>query len=158
MTTPSIVPTKWQGNSTDYLHAKVERNGCERAQRTIVSVPTGTVVNTIVGLVPFQTGFQLTGFRLVSDALNTGVTANVGVIYDDNTNNTNNQTLYTSASTSPAAGGELVFGATATNVVYVTTAPGWIVVTITGATTGTTGNIQGTLFGYYDGLSTVNPN
>jgi hypothetical protein len=158
MTTPSIVPTKWNGTSTDFLKTKVDRSGASRAQRTTVSVPSGTTVNTIVGLVPFNKGEQITGFRLYCDALGTSVTANVGVVYDDNTNNTNNQTLFLSGSTNPAAGGELTFTTSAANSVYVTTDSGWLVATITGATTGSTGNIQGTVFAVYDGLSGLTPN
>lgn len=156
MTTPSIVPTKWNGTVTDYLKTKVDRSGDLRPQRTTVSVPSGTTTTTIVGLVPFNAGEQITGFRLYCDALGTSVTVSIGVVYDDNVGNTNNQTLFASGLTAAAAGGELVMAASATNVVYVTTGAGWLVATIGGATTGSTGNIQGTVFGYYDGTATPN--
>lgn len=158
MTLPTIVPLKWTGTTTDFLKTKVDRQGVERAQRTTVSVPSGTTTTTLVGLVPFNAGWAPTGFRLYCDALSTSVTASVGVVYNDSTNNTNNATLFVNASTAAAAGGELVYVASATSVDYVTTGDGWLVVTIGGATTGTTGNVQGTVFGYYDGLSTVIPN
>ena len=158
MTLPTIVPLKWTGATTDFLKTKVDRQGVERAQRTTVSVPSGTTTTTLVGLVPFNANFAITGFKLWCQALGTGVTASLGVVYNDNINNTNNATLYLSASTAAAAGGELAFTASDTNVDYVTTADGWIVVTIGGATTGSTNSIHGTIFGYYDAPSTVEPN
>lgn len=158
MTTPSIVPAPFQGTSTDYLKTKVERDGSVRCQAETVSVPTGTTTATIVGIVPFNAGFRILpdGCSFASDALNTGVTLSIGVVYDDNVGNTNNQTLFTNASTASAAGGAILVTNSATNVPYVTTGNGWVVATIGGATTGTTGNIYGQVVGCYDGLTTPN--
>lgn len=158
MTTPSIVPTQFQANSTDYLHTKVDRQGVVRLQRTAVSVPSGTTTTTIVGLAPFNAGecFVVDGMNIAIGALGTSVTVDIGVIYDDNTNNTNNQTLFVSASTTAAAGGNIAITGTATNLAYVTTANGWLVATIGGATTGTTGSITAQVVQAYDGLQATN--
>lgn len=160
MTTPTIFPAEYDGSSRDFLKIKCERSGSARAYGVQVSVITGTVTTTIVGLIPFNKGFRINekSIGAFSAALGSGVTVSIGVIYDDNTNNTNNATLYASALTAAAAGGELAMTASATNLAYVTTANGWLVATIGGATTGTTGAITLQLVGSYDGLGIDNSN
>lgn len=160
MTTPNIVPVEYDATFRDYLKIKSDRSGAGREYGVQVSVPTGTVTTTIVGLIPFSKGFRINekSIGAFSAALGTGVTAGLGVIYDDNVANTNNQTLYASALTAPAAGGELVAVASAANLSYVTTGNGWVVATIGGATTGTTGVLTIQLIGSYDGLGVDNSN
>lgn len=160
MTTPSIVPAEYQANSRDFLKTKVERSGAARVYNVQVSVPTGTIATAIVGLIPFNRGFRIDEKSLgaFSGALGTSVTASLGVIYDDNVGNTNNATLYASALTAAAAGGELATTASAANLSYVTTGDGWVAVTIGGATTASTGNITLQLVGAYDGLGIDNSN
>lgn len=158
MTTPSIIPASFQGNATDYLKTKVERDGSARLQAQTTSVPTGTTTTTIVGLIPFNAGCRILpdGISAAVDALGTSVTMSLGVVYDDNVGNTNNATLFTSASTAAAAGGTLAVVNSATNIPYVTTGNGWLVATIGGATTGTTGNVYIQIAAAYDGLTTPN--
>lgn len=164
MTLPTIVPVEYSGTASgitnDFLKVKCDRSGAARVFSVATSVPSGTVVTTIVGLVPFNKGLRIDvgSLKNFSAALGTSVTVSIGVVYNDNTNNTNNATLYTSASTAAAAGGELVVAASAANVNYVTTADGWLVATIGGATTGTTNNISSQFVGSYDGLGTDNSN
>lgn len=142
MTLPTIFPIQFAGTSKDFLKAKFQADGTSFMIQDTVSVLTGTVVTTIVGLIPFQANcrIQVPGLTINSAALGTSVTASVGVIYDDNTNNTNNATLYASALTTVAAGGNLTLTPSATNLAYVTTANGWLAVTLGGATTGSTGS------------------
>ena len=141
MTTPSIVPVGYDGTTKDYLKTKVDHSGADRSAFGAVSVPTGTVVTTIVGLVPFNKGVRLSGLYTYFAALGTSVTADIGYIYDDNTNNTNKQTAFVAASTTAAAGGNVT--STALDpCTWTATADGWIVATIGGATTGSTGNIS----------------
>ena len=160
MTTPNIVPIEYNATSTDYLTVKTDRSGAARVYSVQVSVPSGTVSGQIVGLVAFNKGFRIDekSIGAFAGALGTSVTASLGVIYDDNTNNTNNQTLYASALTAAAAGGELAATASAANLSYVTTANGWVVLTTGGATTGSTGNINFQCIGSYDGLGIDNSN
>jgi len=141
MTLPTNVPTGFAGTSKDFLKAKVDRSGAAFVNRGQISVPSGTVVTTTFGLIPFQAGMTLvTGATdMFSEALGTSVTVSLGVVYDDNVANTNNQTLFVSASTAAAAGGPVPLVESATNLPYVTTGNGWIVATINGATTGSTG-------------------
>lgn len=143
MTLPTIVPTQFAGTSKDFLKTKFQADGTSFVVQDAVSIPTGTVTTTIVGMVPFNANCRLDvgGTKLFSAALNTSVTLSIGVVYDDNTNNTNNATLYASALTAAAAGGELVITPSAANLNYITTANGWFVLTVGGATTGTTGSV-----------------
>lgn len=157
MTSPSIVPTTYQNNATDYLNTKVDKGGRAFFQDEQVSVPSGTTTTTIVGLIPFNAGCKIgvTSSSFFCAALSTSVTLDIGVIYSDNVANTNNQTLFVSASTAAAAGGAIPLVPTATNVPYITTGDGWIVATIGGATTGTTGIIYiQALLDYFSKLGT----
>lgn len=160
MTTPNIVPIEYNATSTDYLKVKTDRSGAARVYGEQVTVPVGTASGTIVGLVPFTKGFRIEEKTIgaFSGALGTGVTASLGVIYDDNTNNTNNQTLYASGLTAPAAGGELVAVASAANLSYVTTAQGWLAATTGGTTSSTAAALNISLLGSYDGLGINNSN
>lgn len=156
MTTPTILPVGFAGNSTDFLKTKCSRDGDAFVNVGIASVPSGTTTTTIVGLVPFNAGARLiTGATdAAADALGTSVTVNLGVVYDDNVGNTNNQTLFASGLTGAAAGGALPLAETTTNIPYITTGNGWVVATIGGATTGNTGNIaiQATLDYFTGGI------
>lgn len=158
MTTPSIIPTIYQGTTKDYLHTKVDRQGVVRCQSTSVSVPTGTTTTTIVGLAPFNAGDRILvdGSAVACGALGTSVTVDLGVVYDDNVTFTNNQTLFASGLTAAAAGGVLVITNSVTNIPYVTLGNGWVVATIGGATTGTTNSIFAQIASCYDGLVAAN--
>lgn len=160
MTLPTIVPVEYDGSTNDFLKTKSDRSGAARVYSEAVSVPSGTTTTTIVGLIPFNKGFRVDekSIGAFSGALGTSVTVSLGVVYNDNTNNTNNATLYASALTAAAAGGELVPVASAANLGYVTTADGWVVATIGGATTGSTGAINIQCVGSYDGLGVDNSN
>lgn len=158
MTTPTILPTQYTGTYKDFLHTKVDKQGVVRCQSTQVSVPTGTTTTTIVGLAPFNAGDRLLvdGSAFACDALGSGVTISLGVVYDDNVNNTNNATLFASALTAAAAGGALAVTNSTANIPYVTTGNGWIAATIGGATTGTTNSIFSQVVTCYDGLQASN--
>lgn len=154
MTLPSIVPAGFLGTNKDFLKVKVDRSGAAFVNRGQVSVPSGTTTTTIVGLIPFMAGMTLvTGATdLFCEALGTSVTVSIGVVYDDNVANTNVQTLFTNASTAAAAGGVVPITESATNLPYVTTGNGWVVATIGGATTGSTGTIYiQALLDYFNG-------
>lgn len=152
MTLPSIVPTGYDGTATDFTKAKADHSGATRLQPFNVSIPSGTVTSTIVGLIPVRKGARLSlnGSIFVSDALGTSVTAGIGIVYNDNTNNTNNQTLWVSAATTPAAGGTFTLINTYAAASYFATDDGWIVLTTGGATTGSTGTIHGQVAISYD--------
>jgi len=155
MTTPAIVPINRSGTYRDYLQTKVDRSGAMRTEAFSVSVPSGTVVTTIVGLIPFNKGFRfsLGGTQLAVAALGTSVTIDVGYVYSDNTTYTNDTDAFASALTVAAAGGLIVFDETVGLSAFTAEADGWVTVSIAGATTGSTGSIFGQIAAVYDGLS-----
>lgn len=144
MTTPSIVPTGFAGDDTDYLKTKCDRSGAVRRVQGSVSVPASTATDTIIGLFPFNSGMSLAGlsgynFYTADLDTSTNVTIDLGVVYDNNTDNTNDLDLITSASTAPQAGG-FIAPDEIEWMTYVTTANGWVVAQVNAATT-TTGSI-----------------
>lgn len=150
MTIPSILPVGYAGTTADFLKTKVDREGSVRASYGVVSVPTGTVTTTIVGLIPFNANTRLVDFYVYFAALGAGVTADIGYVYSDNTNNTNKSNAFIAASTTSAAGGALGGANTVDAATWTATADGWFCVVIGGATTGTTGNISYDVSTVYD--------
>lgn len=143
-TFPSIVPTGFAGNYTDFNKAKVDRSGAVRRVSGSVSVPASTATDTVIGLFPFVSGMSLaglSGYNLYTADLDssTNVTLDWGVQYQNSTEGTTNLTLVTSASTAPQASG-FVAPDEITWMDYVTTGNGWVVVQVNAATT-TTGSI-----------------
>ena len=144
MALPTIVPTGFAGDYTDFLKAKVERDGSAFLNNGVVSVPSGTVVSTIVGLIPVVAGAKINPVSLAVHcaALGASVTGSIGVVYQNSTEGTDVPTLFVSGSTTPAAGGNIVIAASATNIPYVATGNGWLALTLAGATTGSTGSVN----------------
>jgi hypothetical protein len=160
MTTPNIVPAQYQGNDNDYLNVKLDRSGAARIFAGTVSVPSGTVATSIVGLVPFNKGARFTiGDKSVYCG-NFGAgttTVDVGYIYDDNTNFTNDVDAWASASTAPQSGGFVTVDEIVGHT-FVAAADGWIAVTINTADADATANISFNFAGAYDGLGVNNSN
>lgn len=143
-TFPSIVPTGFAGNYTDFLKTKVDHDGCVRRVAGSVSIPASTATDTVIGLFPFNSGMSLAGlggFNLYTADLDssTNVTLDWGIQYQNSTEGTTDLTLITSASTAPQASGFVSPNQT-TFMNYVTTGNGWVVVQVNAATT-TTGTI-----------------
>lgn len=143
-TYPSIVPTGFAGDYTDFFKVKCDRSGAVRRVSGSVSVPATTATDTVIGLFPFTSGMSLaglSGYNLYSADLDTStnVTIDVGVQYQNTDQGTTNLTLITSASTAPQAGG-FVAPDEITWMDYVTTGNGWVVVQVNAATT-TTGSL-----------------
>ncbi len=130
MTTPSIVPTQYSATDKDYLEAPGTRGGCVSMVAGSVSIPTTTAATTVVGLIPFQKGasFHAPTFH-VGDLTDNSGTLDFGIIYDNNTDNTNDVDLFASLSTAGRAGGYVTLDEVAW-LNYVTTANGWIAVTL----------------------------
>jgi hypothetical protein len=154
MTLPSIVPVGFQATSKDFLKTKVSRGGEAFVNRGVVTIPSGTVSGTIVGLIPVNAGATLvTGATdlALGTALGASVTLSLGIIYDDNVANTNIANLWANAVTGNTAG-PVAITETITNLPYVTTGNGWIAITTGGATTGTSGDLYiQALMDYFNG-------
>ena len=128
MTTPSIVPSQYAGTDKDYLEAPGLRSGGVLNVKGSVSVPTTTAATTVVGLFPFQKGasFHAPTFYAPDLTDNSG-TLDFGVVYDDDSGNTNDYDLFASLSTAGRAGGYVTLDEKEW-INYVTTANGWVVV------------------------------
>lgn len=132
---PSIVPTGYAGDATDFLKAKVDRSGATRLITGSVTIPASTVTATIVGLFPFQAGFKLSyGSWIYSAAQGSSVTLALGYYYQDSTL-TSNTAGYLAASSTAASGGILTPLAVVAGAKVDLTAPGWVVALTGGATT-----------------------
>lgn len=161
MTLPTIFPTQYDGTANDFLKVKSDRSGAARIYADSVSVTTGTVATTIIGLTPFNKGAR---FHLDSQSVHVAdigaatTTISLGYIYNDNVTFTNNQTAWASASTAIQAGGFVALTAGAAGLNFVAAADGWVVATINTATTDATGAISFQIPGTYDGLGIGNSN
>lgn len=160
MTTPTILPTQYQGNRTDFLNLKLDRSGAARIHAGAVTIPTGTVAGSTVGLVPFRKGarFLIHSSSVYVNAIGAGTTtATLGFVYDDNVTFTNNLTAWASGSTAPQAGGFVTVNQPA-GLSFVAAADGWIVFQTLTATTNNTADIVFEFAGAYDGLGVNNQN
>lgn len=157
---PNIVPVGYSNDYTDFLKAKCERDGAVRSNKNLVSVPSGTVSGQTVGLIPFRAGARLSyGSSVISAALGTSVTLALGYLYNDTTqpnSGTSQAAGFGAASSAAAAGGVIPITAT-TSMMWVAASDGWIIATIGGATTTSTGNINFDLLINYDqsGITTI---
>ena len=152
MTTPSIVPTGFAANSTDFLKVKHDNFGALRQVTGTVSVPTGTVATTIIGLVPFQAGAKFVIGNASVHCANFGAgttTVDLGIIYDLNTVFTNDVDAFASASTAPQSGGFITVDET-TGMTLTTAGNGWLAVTINTANADATADITFTVGVTYD--------
>lgn len=160
MTTPTIVPTGYLKTDADYLHAKVERDGCLRAQYATVTIPATTATDTVIGLVPFRKGFRMgvggTQLAVADLDTSTNVTMNVGYVYKTGSTGTDDVDAFASLVTTPQAGGFITFDEPTTALPWVAADDGWITVQIEGGATTTSGAVYGQVVGCYDGLSASN--
>lgn len=160
MTTPNIVPTQYQAAATDFLTVKTDRSGAARVYAGTVSVPSGTVATSIVGLVPFRKGAR---FAIGDKSVYCGnfgaatTTVDLGYIYNDNVTFTNDVDAWASAATAPQAGGFVTVDEIVGHT-FVAAADGWIAATINTANADATADISFNFVGAYDGLGINNSN
>lgn len=154
MTTPSIVPSGFAGNSTDFNKALIDYSGAMREKQVAVTVPAATAQDVNIGLMPFRKGFRFnsSASRIYVADLDTGttVTLSVGYVYDDNTNNTNSLTAFASASAAGQTGTAITLAPLPAGISWVATADGWLNVAVTAGPTTTAGAITALLAGSYD--------
>lgn len=129
MTTPTVVPTGYAGDDTDYLKVKRDPSGAARAVKGTVTVPTATAEGAFVGLVPFQKGARFTlddkSVHITDIDTGTDSLVNLGFIYDDDTTYTNDVDAFASASTAGQAGGWVTIDEVE-GMTFVTEANGWL--------------------------------
>ena len=110
MTTPTIVPDGYDGTSTDFLKTVRDTFGASRIVEGSVTVANGTAADDFIGLVPFNSGavFSVSNASVHCGDFGAGTTTvNLGIIYDDDTTNTNDPDAFVSASTAAQSGGFL---------------------------------------------------
>ena len=131
MTTPSIVPAQYNGDSQDFALAKgIDRSGAARIIKGTVSVVSGTAANAYVGIVPFTKGARFNFHDKSFYAGNFGAgttTLNIGYVYDDDTTYTNDPDAWVSASTAAQSGGFVTIDEK-TGLTFEAEADGWITV------------------------------
>lgn len=129
MTTPTVVPSQFQNDATDFLKVKRDTFGALRQVSGTVTVPTATAVGAFVGLVPFQAGARFvigsTSTHITDIDSGTDSEVNLGIIYDDDTTHTNDVDAFASASIAGQAGGFIAVDET-TGMTLETTGNGWL--------------------------------
>lgn len=150
LTLPTIVNPTYVGTSADFKNTKVDRSGAIRREYFSVSIPTGTVINTYVGLVPFNKNARLAiGTPYIANVGDGSFTFGIGILYYDSTSGTSSDTCFTSANTAGQAGGLVTIDGNAW-IDVLTEADGWIVLKTGGSTTDNTGVIKGHASVSYD--------
>lgn len=156
-TLPSIAPTGYALDTTDFLHAKCDKSGATRLVTGSVSIPATTATATIVGLMPFRAGAKLGyGARVYSADLDTStnVTVDIGYTYYDSATGSSVDDAFVDTSTAPQAGGMMEMTAVA-GMTWTALGDGWITVTFNAATT-TTGSLTFSLPIVYDSSGVTN--
>lgn len=152
MTTPTVLPTGFDGTSKDFLKTICDRSGAARVYQDTVSVPSGTAADAYVGLVPFNKGAR---FTIDSSSIYCGnfgagtTTVNIGYVYDDNVTYTNDVDAWASLSTAPQSGGFVTIDEKE-GLTFVAEANGWITAQLKAAAADATDSIYFNFTGAYD--------
>lgn len=155
MTTPSVVPTGYSGTDLDYNNVKCDRSGAVRIVAGSVSVPSGTLADAFVGLVPFNRGarFKIDDKSVYcADFGASTTTVNLGYIYDDNVTYTNDVDAWVSLSTAAQAGGFLTVDEIQ-GLTFVAEANGWLATQLKTANADATASITFQVEVAYDSLN-----
>lgn len=131
MTTPTVVPTGFQNDYTDFLNVKCDRSGAVRQACGSVVVPTATAAGAFIGLVPFNEGARFIindkSVHVTDIDAGTDSLLNLGIIYENADAGTDDVDAFVSGSTAGQAGGFLTIDET-TGMTLVTTGNGWLAV------------------------------
>ena len=153
MTLPTIVPTEYDGTDNDFLKTKgVDRSGAVRMINGAVTVPTATVADTIIGLVPFNKGakFSLNDKTFHVGNIGAGTTVvNVGFVYDDAAL-TDDPNAFVSASTAAQSGDFIAIDEIA-GYTFEAEGNGWLVIQPATANTDAEGDVSFSVLQTYGG-------
>lgn len=156
LTLPTYVSTKYVGDKSDFLRAKVDRSGAVRNEPFITNITAAAASDVLIGLIPFQKGFRLAGLPhiAVTDLdTDSDLTLDIGYTYYDSTLGTSDPNAFVTAATTGQAGGTFTIdeAAATTFTGFVAAADGWITMTMgTGGTSYTTGIVSGNISFTYD--------
>lgn len=130
MTTPTVVPSQYAGDYTDFLKAPGAGDGTLKQVSGAVTIPNATAEGAFVGLIPFRKGAKFVAndksFHVSDIDAGTDSTVNVGIVYDDHSTYTNDVDLFAAADNAGQTGDFVVL----TNTAWMTfeaEADGWLV-------------------------------
>jgi hypothetical protein len=130
MTQPTIVPVGYENDHTDFLKVKCDRSGAVRQVSGDVVIPNATAAGAFVGILPFTAGarFVINDKSLHITDIDDGTDSllNVGVIYENADEGTDDVDLFVLASTAGRAAGFIAV-TNPDGLDYVTTGKGWLV-------------------------------
>lgn len=151
---PTIYPTGYKGDATDFQRTKVDRSGAMRMVQGTVT-PAISTAATIIGLMPFNKGFSLgygsSVFIPQLDSTNAG-TVSMGYYYSDSAGlvAASSSNAFVSASTLvSASGGGAITPNLSAGETFNAAGDGWIALWTSAATT-TAAAINFNLAGSYD--------
>lgn len=129
MTTPTVVPVGFNNDASDFRNVKADKSGAVRQVAGSVVIPDATAVGAFVGLVPFNKGARFIindkSVHITDIDSGTDSTVNLGIIYADSDEGTDDVDAFVSASTAGQAGGFLTVDETE-GMTLVTTGNGWL--------------------------------
>ncbi len=143
MTTPGL----YSDVAVNAYQTKVERDGAVTSIKATAAIPATTVITTNVGMVRFQKGFFPTHLAIKSADLDTStnVTLDVGYIYDDTIQGTDDDNFFfNDLDIAQDAGSRTwpIDDGLGTGVSFTATGSGYISITTAGGSTTTAGNIE----------------
>jgi len=157
MTTPTYLPTGFDGTYKDYLKAKVDKDGCLRMQYRPVTVADNATAGTTYGVVPFQRGFRLSmgGTKIYTTDLDTAAntTLNIGYVYKTGSSFTDDPDAFASAVSAQTAG--FISFDEEEGLYWVAEDDGWIQIALAGGPVTTAGTIYNQIVGCYDSTTGV---
>lgn len=131
MATPTVVPTGYANDDTDFLKVKKDTFGAVRQVAGTVTVPNATAVGAFIGLVPFTKGAKFivndTSVHTTDIDAGTDSLLNLGIIYDTTGDGTDDVDAFVAGSTSGRTGGFLAITNQA-GMILTTTGNGWLAV------------------------------
>lgn len=155
LTLPTIVPTGYAGDYTDFFRTKVDKSGAVRTIDGSVSIPSGTASGTLVGIFPFNKGFSAHGLRVYCTPLDTGTSqlVDIGWTYYDSATGTSVPGGFVSASTAAQSGGANINFTGASSVsgmLFNALGDGWMTLRVAAQSTLVTGTVTYNIAIYYD--------
>ena len=151
LTLPTIAPVGYALDYSDFLKTKSGKDGRTTIITGTVTVPSGTVSGTLIGLFPFNKGFKLASQASIVavTAMGASVTLALGYQYYDSATGSSNTAIYAAASSTAAAGGVIPMQVTA-GLILDAAGDGWVTALTGGATTSGSSTITYNMLFNYD--------
>lgn len=129
MTTPTVVAAGYVNDVTDYLNAPGLNTGAARWVDGTATIPNGTIAGAFIGLVPFRKGAKFIiddkSVHITDIDSSTDSLVNLGIIYKNTTEGTDDVDAFCLQSSAGQAGGFISLTNVA-GLTYETTGDGWL--------------------------------